>query len=69
MGSGLGKRMNSFLRKESKLDELRKEARNSVVVLHRALSEVSRETGTSDVDAEAVKARIKQIIELQKEPA
>ena len=61
--------VNNPLRKQVGLDELRKEARGSVIVLRRALNEIAHESGTNEVDPGKVKARIKKILAAEGEPA
>lgn len=55
--------MNTFAHRDQILDEFRRESNGSFAVVYRALSELSTEKKTSDLDSNDVKARIRAIMQ------
>ena len=60
---GMEKTMNHALKKKTGLEILLRESKNSTHIMHRALSDVSKQYGSSKVDVEKVRRRIKEIVE------
>jgi len=60
--------MNEALHREEIIRSLQKEAGGSFSVIHQALSELSQESGTHDLEVEEVRERIREIVNKQRGP-